>query len=113
MKFNELYQKTIKYFPASIDISDGIFTAESKGFLSPNLSESWNLAESYAENEWEALLVWVIYQKLHAKAISIFKTDSARLIETDKIGLSGIEKMFSAALQDEGYEDMLKEYQDS
>jgi hypothetical protein len=110
MKFNELYQKTIKYFPDSIDISDGVFIAESNSFLSANLSKSWNLAESYSENEWEALLVWVIYQKLHAKAISIFKTDKARLIKTDKIRLSSIEKRFSIALHEEGYGDMLKEY---
>lgn len=71
MKFNDLFQKTIKYFPSEIDISEGKIIEETGGFRSESLFKARKLAESRSENEWEDLLIWNIYQMLHRKARSV------------------------------------------
>jgi hypothetical protein len=111
MKFNDIYFKTIKYFPIKIDISDGRIFKETNGFLSNNLSNAWDLAETCSENEWEALLIWNIYQMLHRKGRLLYQSNEPKLmIVDDAINLVELERMYLEALQVEGYEDMLEEY---
>ncbi len=111
MKFNSLYQKTIKYYPSEIDISDGTMDNETSGFLSRNLSNAWNTAESQGTNEWEDLLVWVIYQAVHKEAMSMFKNDRSKSIAVSQIDPRDVEEGYYEALREEGYEDMLAVYE--
>ncbi|KAA0991031.1 hypothetical protein [Dyadobacter aurulentus] len=111
MKFDDLYQKTIKYYPTSIDISDGKFLEETNGFRFDNLSNAWDLAESYAENEWQDLLIWTIFGYLHNKARSLFTSKESEIMTLSTvIDIEDLEMDFLSDLQEEGYEDMLKEY---
>jgi len=111
MKFNDLYQKTIKYYPTDIDISDGEFIEETNGFRFDNLSNAWDLAEPYAENEWEELLIWIIFRALHRKAKLLYETKEPKLMIVEAaINLTDLQEMYLEALQVEGYEDMLAEF---
>jgi hypothetical protein len=111
MNFNKLYLKTIKYFPSEIDISDGKFIEATNGFRFDHLSHAWDLAESYSENEWEILLSWVIFRVLHRKAKSLYESEKSRFVIVDTtIDIFDLQKMYLEALQEGGYEDMLKEY---
>jgi hypothetical protein len=111
MKFNDLYLKTIKYFPSDIDISEGKFIEETQGFRCEILSKVRRLAEAHSKNDWEELLIWNIYKLIHRKAKSLYVSDDPKLmIVADAIDLDVLEKMYFEALQIEGHEDMLKEY---
>jgi hypothetical protein len=111
MKFKDLYKKTISYYPAEIDISDGQIFKKPTGFLSNNLRIAWNEAEVSSENDWEDLLIWNIYQMLHKKAWLLHESNMSKLMIVDSvIDLADLKKMFLEALHVEGYEDMLKEY---
>lgn len=111
MKFNDLYLKTILYFPIEIDISDGKYIEDTDGFYFGSLSNAWNMAETRTQNKWQDLLIWTIFGYLHKKAISLFnskKSDIMNLLTV--IDMEELEKNFLIDLQEEGYEDMLEEY---
>jgi len=111
MKFNDLYQKTIKYYPAVIDISDGEFIEETNGFRFDNLSNAWDLAEPCAGNEWEELLIWIIFRALHRKAKLLHGAKGPKLMIVETaINLTDLQEMYFEALQVEGYEEMLEQY---
>jgi len=108
MEFATIYNKTIKYFPEIIDVSDGIFYPDSDGFLSKNLSTIWNEAEEKAETEWEALMVWILYQNIHT--IAKLKAKSSGIVAIGDINTENVETDYFEALKEEGYEKMLEVY---
>ena len=111
MKFNDLYSKTIVYFPNEIDISDGKYIEDSDGYYFGSLSNAWNMAEPRAENKWQDLLIWTIFGYLHKKARSLFNSKESEIMTLPTvIDIEDLEKDFLSDLQEEGYEDMLKEY---
>lgn len=110
MKFNEIFRKTIELWPISINISDGRHIKETNGFYFQTLSRAWNNAEDKASNEWQQLMIWIIYQVLHRKAINFFKVGTVELIVSRDINPSEIENLYFESLKGEGYEEMLKEY---
>jgi hypothetical protein len=107
MKFNDLYLKTIRYFPVEIDISDGEYIEDTNGFYFPSLSNAWNVAEPLAENEWQDLFIWTIFGYLHRKARA---KESGIMKLSLIIDIKELEVDYLKDLQEEGYEDMLKEY---
>jgi hypothetical protein len=109
MEFATIYNNTAKYFPDTIDVSDGVFFADSDGFLSKNLSEIWNNAEEKAETEWEALMVWILYQNVHAMAKVKSKAKEGVVVIRD-INTEVVETDYFEALKEEGYEKLMEEY---
>ena len=109
MKFIDIYKAAISFWPEEIDISGGKQIEETDGFYSENLSNAWNLAEDSSRNEWEALMIWVMYQELHKKAAFFHEKGKPNLLVND-LDLSDLEQKYHEALKEEGYEDMLKEY---
>jgi len=111
MKFNDIYQKAINYYPSEIDVSDGRVFEETNGFISNNLSNAWDRARTCFENVWEELLIWNIYQMLHRTAKLLYESNESKLMIVDvAINLSDLKKEYLEALQVEGYQDMLEEY---
>ena len=109
MKFNDIFERTKSLWPEVIDIQDGIFTEETKGFYSNNLSLAWDEAEQSAQNEWESLMVWVFYKILHRTAKKSFNSGE-NIIVLDNINIPKLKQEYLIALQAEGYEEMLKEF---
>lgn len=73
MTFKDAYNRTIKYYPSEIDISDGTLVGKDGGNFKI-LSKFWDNAELKTENEPEyvKLMVWGIFCALHKKAIVNF-----------------------------------------
>jgi hypothetical protein len=110
MKFKDIYQRAITYWPAEIDISDGKVIAETNGFRSDNLSNSWDLAEERSKNEWETLMAWIIFKALHDAAILRHNEGQMFLQVKEVLKLDLLQEYFIEELQEEGYEDMLANY---
>lgn len=110
MEFATIYNSTVKYFPDTIDVSDGILFSDSDGFLSKNLSLIWNNAEEKAETEWEALMVWILYQNIHNMAKMKLEDEGGNVVAMCDINTEAVEKEYFEALKEEGYEKLLEEY---
>lgn len=109
MIFKEIYEMSLKYWESSIDISDAKIIDETNGFHSLNLSNSWNKAEGKVINDWDDLMVWIIFQELHNIAKENFIKGEFTL-KLNEIKEARVEKRCFEALHNEGYGDMLAEY---
>lgn len=110
MKFKEIYYPTSKLWPKAIDISDGKYIEQTNGFYSENLSKAWDVAEESVTSEWQALMVWTIYQYLHSKAFKLFKQGGKELNVDEQLNELDVERNYLDSLHGEGYEHMLKQY---
>jgi len=108
MKFTDIYQQTIKLWPATIDVSDGRQVSE-KGFYFSHLSAAWDKAEQKAQGEWQELMVWTIFKELHKNAKILLKEGKSELL-IKSLDLTKVEETFALDLQEEGYEEMLAAY---
>ena len=86
MTYKEVFNKTIKYYPSEINISDGKNVEKGNGNFK-KLTESWNNAELKSKNDSNIikLMVWAIFRTYHKTAIENFlsgiKTVSASDLE--------------------------------
>lgn len=113
MKFREIYENAIKYWPVEIDISDGKIIVETAGFRSDNLSKSWDIAEERSANEWESLMAWIIFGALHEASKRKYMEGKSLVNVSEAIELPALQKSYLEALQEEGYEEMLLIYSSS
>ena len=110
MKAEEIFNRGLKYWPTEIDVSDGKEVIETNGFLSNNLSSTWNEAEENAnKNEWDEIAIWIIFGLLHISARVNFKKGIHK-IYLSEINYEEFKIKLFDALQYEGYELMLSEY---
>lgn len=111
MKFDDIFNKVLEYWPEDIDISDGKYFEEDNGFGSSNLSRTWNKVEIEVgeTDEWKALMVWTIFTVLHDVAIESYLKD-IYTIKIKEIDTKKFKNRFLEHLKVEGYENMLKEY---
>lgn len=108
-KIDLFFERGVSFWPDSIDIEDGEFFEEISGFLSENLSNAWNNAEQKSlGDDWNELSVWVIYKLLHQKAMRDFKCEIFALSPA-QLNKDEFRKILLEELQQEGYEEMLKE----
>jgi hypothetical protein len=73
------------------------------------LAHAWDLAEQKAiGQDWDELAVWVIYKLLHKRAALDYRTKSFRMYPS-QLNKEEFKVVLFEELQQEGYEQMLKE----
>ncbi|HMJ67788.1 MAG TPA: hypothetical protein VK508_02770 [Cyclobacteriaceae bacterium] len=108
-KIDQLFERAVSFWPTEIDISDGKYIDEISGFKSENLGQAWNSAEHKSlGQDWNELSVWVIYKLLHQKSMKDFKLKIFNL-HPSQLNKDEFKKILFEELQQEGYEQMLKE----
>lgn len=113
MKFKDIYNEVIKYFPREIDISDGYYIKGINGYMFPTLSRVWSKIEMKVgkENEWKKLMVWIIFQVAHSKAKKLWQQDREHcILKIREIDPGLIKKQYINALHEKDYKDMLREF---
>lgn len=113
MTFKEIYNRTIKYYPSEIDISDGK-SVEKGGGNFKILSESWDNAELETENESDfiKLMVWGIFCAYHKKAIDNF-LNGKKKVSLAELDMEYLKYKFEESLLDREYDyyaELRKEY---
>ena len=75
MKFSRIYRESIKFWPAIIDVSDGVLT-DNGGAYFPLLSAHWDVAEKASDcwSEWHKLMSLAIFNGLHKMATDSLET---------------------------------------
>jgi|SRR5690554_1996420 len=71
LTFKQIFDKTAKFWPTEIDISDGKQVEPPDWGQFDNLSKLWDLTEEKTKSESKLinLMVWAIFCGLHKKAI--------------------------------------------
>lgn len=110
MKFKTIYNRSILFWPDRIDFSDGKFIEETNGFNSKTLSSALHRAEDLATNEWESLMVWVLYVEIHSLAKKYFKQKNL-FVKVSEIDLLLIQGTFLEILKEEEYKEMLSQFE--
>jgi phage terminase large subunit-like protein len=113
MTFKEVYNRTIKYYPSEIDISDGKTVEKNSGNFK-TLSESWDNAELKAENESDfiKLMVWGIFCAYHKKAIDNF-LNGKKTVSLTELDMEYLKYKFEESLLDtefDNYAELRTEY---
>ncbi|MBW1294837.1 hypothetical protein [Aquimarina litoralis] len=113
MTFKEVYNKTIKYYPSEIDISDGKSVGKDGGNFKI-MSELWNKVELETESESDfiRLMVWGIFCAYHKKAINNF-LNGKRKVSLAELDIEYIKYKFEESLLDTEYNhyaELRKEY---
>lgn len=113
MKFVNIYNKIIKYWPKEIDISDGSYIKETDGYLFPSLSKIWDTIERKVgtSNEWKSLMVWTMFQVFHELAKKKYKQNKEnKILLPRSVTMELIQNQYIKNLKEKGHEDMLKEF---
>ncbi|RBP25950.1 hypothetical protein DFR65_1213 [Oceanihabitans sediminis] len=113
MTFKEVYNRTIKYYPSEIDISDGKTVEKNSGNFK-TLSESWDNAELKADNESDfiKLMVWGIFCAYHKKAIDNF-LNGKKTVSLTELDMEYLKYKFEESLLDsefDNYAELRTEY---
>ncbi len=84
MKFTEILNQTLQYWPSEISITDASNVDDDSGSF-PKLSNHWDNAEFITKNEpeWVDLMVWAIFCGLHRLAIREYKKGESSIIVHD------------------------------
>jgi hypothetical protein len=114
MTFKEIYTRIIPLWGNEINIQDGIILENESfapGFSSLTLSNLWDEAEIKTKhsNEFDALMVWTMYQVFHKNAIKLFN-NGIMVFDPRNISKTEIERQYFENLNVEGYEKELKLY---
>jgi len=98
MKFSRIFRETARFWPSSIDISDGELREGGGGYF-PKLSKHCANAEDYAAHwsDWHQVMVWAIFCGLHRKAVHSFKAGE-KTIRRDEIDKAYVEFKFSESI---------------
>ncbi|HEY4198719.1 MAG TPA: hypothetical protein VGM63_24430 [Mucilaginibacter sp.] len=109
MKFNQLYEKSIRLWPNKVNISDG--KQISDGILFADLSSLWNNVERECKlmGEWFDLMGWTIFSCMHNIAKQEHQK-GARYMKLGQLNKDEVKEKFEKNIQVPGYEDMLVEY---
>lgn len=110
MKRETLYDDGISLWPKVINIKDGKFIPETKGFYSQSLISSWEKVESLAEgDDWKELSVWIIYKLLHKISLNKFTLNEyeVSLSEVNKLEFY---QLLEEELKGDGYSEMLSQF---
>ena len=109
MKFQDLYNKVLNYWPFELKIGDARLL-ENGGMRSITLTRAYEDADLRCVTEAESLLNWVIFQHIH----KIVKVDSnltqTQLLLTDTLEILPMKNQYLNALQNDGYEVELEEF---
>ena len=114
MRFSEIYNSVIPLWPKEIDISDGYQVDTVGGGMFPALLKIFDDIEELVppSDEWRALMVWIISQYLHAKAVDAFN----KKIKTIKFHSSNsdvqceIQERYTKALEADDYAELKKRF---
>ena len=111
MRFTEIYNNVICFWPEKIEFDDGELTG-GDGFLSVKLSTTWNDVEKAVgtENNFNNLMVWSMFGVFHRNAKRLFKSRIYSLHPKD-IDKSEFEQEFFKDLND-GSDYYFKELQE-
>lgn len=110
MNAQELWSEVVLYWPSEIDISDSHLLHNTNGLKSQNLIDAWNTAEQNSlGNDWHELGIWITYKLLHRLAKVNFDLKKKTILIV-QIEVEEFKKELLDALQTEGYEDMLEQY---
>jgi hypothetical protein len=98
MTFTEIKSAILPLWGDEIDISDAeeIDLGEGEtGFVAPALSALWNKIEKQAgyNDPYRELMVWTIYQHLHAMAREMFESEEYKL-DPQSINLRTLEEQY-------------------
>lgn len=98
MKFSRLFREASRFWPATIDISDGDLREAGGGYF-PDLSRANAIAEEHASHwsEWHQVMVWAIFCGLHRQAIRAFGA-GVKTISRNEIDQSYVESKFSESI---------------
>jgi hypothetical protein len=98
MKFSRVFRESARFWPATIDISDGELREGGGGYF-PILSKACTNAEDYALSwsEWHQVMVWAIFCGLHKQAVQAFGTGQ-KIIHRDEMDKSYVEFKFSESI---------------
>lgn len=99
-KFSEILQRVLSLWPKSIDLSKGYLINETKGYHSKDLNDAHEKAEQYVDpsNEFDLLMVWVIFGVLHKKAKAIAVADGKKQLMLDEVSIEEFRASYSEAL---------------
>jgi len=105
MKFSDIYNRVIEYWPEEIPISDGYPAGGQEGYMFPTLNKIFSEAEERIghENGWDELMVWTMYQTFWAEAKRLILGGASHL-RPREVSLSRLENHYLENLQCEGWE---------
>ena len=110
MDIDKLLLRNLNYWPPEIEIKDGRLLSDINGFKSISLTSVWNDAEEKVKgSDWDELAVWIIYNILHETAKRSFESKTYKIFPGE-ILLSEFSDLLIEALNNEGYEEMLKQF---
>jgi hypothetical protein len=97
MNFSRALNESLRFWPESIDISDGTITNDGGNF--PQLSAVWCEAEEMGTrwSEWHQLSIWAIFCGLHRMARVNFKEGNFTL-EKRALDRAYLETKFAESL---------------
>ena len=106
MKFSDIYNRVLAYWPESILISDGYPAGVQDGYLFPSLNKAFDDAEEEVghENGWDELMVWTMYQVFWAEAKGLI-LEGASYLKTRNVPLALLEHCYRQNLPCEGWEE--------
>ncbi len=100
MKFLQVFNEAICFWPSIIKINDGKILTDSGG-LFPTLSQLWDKAEIETEefSENHKIMTWAIFNGLHKLAINEFAQGNSEIL-INAIDLNTVEKIYLESINE-------------
>ncbi|MBI1870758.1 MAG: hypothetical protein HYS07_06160 [Chlamydiae bacterium] len=113
MKFEDIYNFTIKYWPERILIKNGYKVGKS-GFMLPSLSGVWHKVGRKVgiKNPFYELMTWTMFNAFHCEGKNLFE-EGRTFLSTRKVSKDKIRKRYFKNLHGESWEQELEKYKKS
>jgi hypothetical protein len=110
VKFNDIYDLSIKHWPEKIYIRDG-YKVGKTGFAFPTLGDIWNEVEQKVgtKNHFCELMVWTMFGVFHKEGRRLL-ADKKAYLYTRKISKEKIRNLYFKDLNQESWDKELKKY---
>jgi len=109
MKFNDLYNSVIEFWPRDIVVNDnGVPSPEADGHYFPSLSNARKTVEDITgdDDPWLSLMVWTMFQEFHKEAMKAARS-GLDCISPGNVSLEALETRFFDNLHEQEWQHLL------